>query len=93
MRAAIGDDGLPLQGWRRTFSSLSGNRDFTFLFAGNIGFFFGMQMMMILSGWLVIHRWDNAAYLGYVLASAAIPMLVLVNTSCDARLNGMPRSR
>ena len=77
MRAAIGDDGLPLQGWRRTFSSLSGNRDFTFLFAGNIGFFFGMQMMMILSGWLVIRRWDNAAYLGYVLATAAVPMLVL----------------
>jgi MFS family permease len=68
---------LPLTGWRRTFSSLSGNRDFAFLFAGNIGFFFGMQMMMILSGWLVIHRWDNAAFLGYVMATAAIPMLVL----------------
>lgn len=68
---------LPLTGWGRTFSSLSGNRDFTFLFAGNIGFFFGMQMMMILSGWLVIDRWDNAAYLGYVMATAAIPMLVL----------------
>ncbi|MBI5288479.1 MAG: MFS transporter [Chloroflexi bacterium] len=70
-------DGLPLQGWRRTFSSLYGNRDFTFLFAGNVGFFFGMQMMMILSGWLIIHEWDNAAYLGYMLATAAIPMLVL----------------
>ena len=70
-------DVQPLSGWRRTFSSLSGNRDFGFLFAGNIGFFFGMQMMMILSGWLVIHRWDNAAYLGYVMATAAIPMLVL----------------
>ena len=36
-----------------------------------------MQMMMVLIGWLVIRRWDNAAYLGYVLAAAAIPMLVL----------------
>jgi len=70
-------DGLPLQGWRRTFSSLHGNRSFTFLFAGNVGFFFGMQMMMILSGWLVIQEWDNAAFLGYMLATAAIPMLVL----------------
>jgi len=68
---------LPLTGWRHTFSSLAGNRDFTFLYAGNVGFFFGMQMMMILSGWLVIERWDNPAFLGYVMASAAIPMLVL----------------
>jgi len=68
---------VPLTGWQRTFSSLSGNRAFTFLFAGNVAFFFGMQMMMILSGWLVIHKWDNAAYLGYLMATAAIPMLVL----------------
>jgi MFS family permease len=68
---------VPLAGWQRTFSSLSGNRAFTFLFAGNVGFFFGMQMMMILSGWLVIHKWHNAAYLGYLMATAAIPMLVL----------------
>ncbi|TAK61153.1 MAG: MFS transporter [Dehalococcoidia bacterium] len=71
------DDAVPLTGWRQTFSSLSGNRDFTFLFAGNVGFFFGMQMMMILSGWLVIDEWDNPAYLGYLMATAAIPMLVL----------------
>ncbi len=75
--AAEAGEALPLQGWRRTFSSLSGNRAFTFLFAGNIGFFFGMQMMMVLSGWLVIRRWDNAAYLGYVMAAGAIPMLAM----------------
>jgi MFS family permease len=63
--------------WQQTFSSLHGNRDFTFLFAGNVGFFFGMQMMMILSGWLVIEEWDNPAYLGYLMATVAIPMLVL----------------
>src|SRR5512141_1927466 len=71
------DGAVPLTGWRQTFASLSGNRDFTFLFAGNVGFFFGMQMMMILSGWLVIDKWDNPAYLGYLMATAAIPMLVL----------------
>ena len=77
MIAPLSEGALPLKGWRHTFSSLSGNRDFSFLFAGNVSFFFGMQMMMILSGWLVIDRWDNAAFLGYVMASAAIPMLVL----------------
>jgi MFS family permease len=77
MNEPLSEGAVPLTGWRHTFSSLAGNRDFTYLFAGNIFFFFGMQMMMILSGWLVIERWDNAAYLGYVMASAAIPMLVL----------------
>jgi MFS family permease len=77
MNVPLPEGALPRKGWRHTFSSLSGNRDFSFLFAGNLGFFFGMQMMMILSGWLVIDRWDNAAFLGYVMATAAIPMLVL----------------
>lgn len=75
--APLLEGALPLTGWRRTFSSLSGDRNFAFLFAGNTGFFFGMQMMMILSGWLVIDQWDNAAFLGYLMATAAIPMLVL----------------
>jgi MFS family permease len=70
-------DKTSFEGWHRTFSSFSGNRSFTYLFAGNVSFFFGMQMMMVLIGWLVIRRWDNAAYLGYVLAAAGIPMLVL----------------
>lgn len=73
--ALLTQGALPTTGWRQTFSSLSGNRDFAYLFAGNVGFFFGMNMMMILSGWLVIDRWDNAAYLGYVMATVAIPML------------------
>ncbi len=68
---------LPLTGWRQTFSSLSSNRDFAYLFSGNIGFFFGMNMMIILSGWLVIERWDDAAKLGELMAWVAIPMLVL----------------
>ena len=77
MHVPLPEGALPLKGWRHTFSSLSGNRDFAYLFASNVGFFFGMQMMMILSGWLVIHQWDNAAFLGYLMATAAIPMLVL----------------
>ena len=68
---------LPLTGWRQTFSSLSGNRNFSLLYAGNIAFFFGMQSMFILRGWLVIERWDDASLLGYIMASVALPMLLL----------------
>ena len=64
-------------GWRKTFSSLQGNRDFRNLFIGNIGFFFGMNMMIILRGWLVQDKWDNAAYLGFIMAAVAVPMLLI----------------
>jgi MFS family permease len=74
---ALHGGALPTTGWRQTFSSLSGNRDFSFLFAGNIGFFFGMNMMIIVRGWLVQDKWDNAAYLGYLMAFIAVPMLFL----------------
>ena len=71
------DGALPLTGWRQTFSSLSGNRDFRLLFGGNIAFFFGMNMMIILRGWLVEDKWHNASYLGYLMATVAVPMLLL----------------
>lgn len=73
---ALHGGALPTTGWRQTFSSLSGNRDFSFLFAGNVGFFFGMNMMIIVRGWLVQDKWDDAALLGYLMAAVAIPMLV-----------------
>jgi MFS family permease len=76
---ANGRDSVPpaLTGWRQTFSSLHGNPDFRNLFIGNIGFFFGMNMMIILRGWLVQDKWDNAAYLGFIMAAVAIPMLLI----------------
>ena len=64
-------------GFRNTFSSLSGNRDFTYLFSGNVGFFFGMSMMMLLRGWLVIDEWESPALLGYLMLTMAGPMLFL----------------
>ena len=73
----FGSASLPLTGWRRTFRSLSGNRDFNFLFVGNIGFFFGMQMMFLLRGWLIFDKWGDAAKLGEIMAWVAIPMLLL----------------
>ena len=72
-----GGGALPLTGWRQTFGSLSGNRDFAYLFTGNVGFFFGMNMMIILRGWLVIDRWDDTAKLGELMAWVGIPMLLL----------------
>src|SRR3990172_4893980 len=75
--APLPEGALPLTGWRQTFSSLSGNRDFVYLFSGNIAFFFGMNMMIVLSSWLVVDRWDDAAKLGELMAWVAIPMLVL----------------
>ena len=71
------DGALAPTGWRQTFSSLHGNRNFSLLFVGNIGFFFGMNMMIILRGWLVEARWHDASYLGYLMATVAIPMLLL----------------
>jgi MFS family permease len=68
---------LPLTGWRRTFGSLSGNRHFQYLFAGNIGFFFGMNMMIILRGWLVVDKWGHSSYLGFIMAAVAVPMLFI----------------
>ena len=65
------------KGLRHTFSSLSGNRDFKYLFIGNVGFFFGMNMMMLLRGWLVVVEWDNVALLGYLMLTMAGPMLLL----------------
>ena len=75
--APLPQGALPLTGWRQTFSSLSGNRNFGFLYAGNIAFFFAMNMMIIQRGWLVVERWHNASYLGYIMASVALPTLVL----------------
>jgi predicted MFS family arabinose efflux permease len=73
----LAEGALPATGWRQTFSSLSGNRDFLYLFSGNVAFFFGMNTMIILRGWLVIDEWDDAALLGYLMATVALPMLIL----------------
>jgi MFS family permease len=74
---ALPEGALPLTGWRQTFSSLSGNPDFALLYGGNVLFFFGMNSMIIIRGWLVIDKWDNASYLGFLMGTVAIPMLLL----------------
>ncbi len=68
---------LPLTGWRQTFASLLEHPVFATYYVGNVGFFFGMNMMIILRGWLVFQLTERASALGLIMASVALPMLVL----------------
>lgn len=68
---------LPLTGWRQTFASLLEHPVFATYYVGNIGFFFGMNMMIILRGWLVFELTERASALGLIMATVALPMLVL----------------
>lgn len=62
--------------WSRTFTSL-GEREYAWFFAGNLAFFMGMQMQMILRGYLAFDITGNATSLGWIAASVAIPMLLV----------------
>ena len=64
------------RGWPSTFTSL-GERDYAWYFAGNFAFFMGMQMQMILRGYLALELTNVAIALGLVAASVAIPMLLV----------------
>lgn len=68
---------LPLTGWRQTFASLIEHPVFATYYVGNVGFFFGMNMMIILRGWLVFQLTDRASSLGLIMATVALPMLIL----------------
>ncbi len=59
-----------------TFAAL-GERDYSWYFVGNIAFFMGMQMQMLLRGFLAFDLTNAAAALGYMSASIAIPMLLV----------------
>ena len=64
------------RGWTSTFTSLS-ERDYAWYFAGNFAFFMGMQMQMILRGYLALKLTNVAIALGLVAASVAIPMMLV----------------
>lgn len=68
---------LPLTGWRQTFASLIEHPVFATYYVGNVGFFFGMNMMIILRGWLVFQLTERASSLGLIMAAVALPMLAL----------------
>ena len=63
-------------GWRRTFSSLK-YREFRYLWLGMLFLMTGMQMQMIVRGYLTYELTNSPLRLGLVSAGFAIPMLTL----------------
>ena len=62
--------------WRQTFSSLS-NRDFRYLWVGQLFVMGGMQMLLLAHSYLVYEIKSSAALLGLVTAAFFMPVLVL----------------
>ena len=63
-------------GWRATFHTLR-NREFRFLWLGMLFLMFGIQMQMIVRGYLAYEITSSPFILGLVNAGFAIPMLSL----------------
>jgi MFS family permease len=63
-------------GWRATFASLS-VPDYARYFYGMVAFFAGMNMMIVLRGYLVYDITGSPAALGLIMLSVALPMLVM----------------
>ena len=62
--------------WRSTFSSL-GDRNFLYLWLGMLAMMGGMQMQMLVRGYLVYDLTGSASLLGIVSASSSLPILAL----------------
>jgi MFS family permease len=72
-RALPEDQSLkPKQGM---FSSLA-NRDFRFLWIGNLGATFAMQMQMVARGWLIYDMTRSPMDLAWVMLSFSLPMIL-----------------
>lgn len=67
---------LRSQGWRGTFASLS-IPGYSLYFWGMVAFFFGMNMMIILRGYLVYDITGSPSALALIMLSVALPMLVI----------------
>jgi MFS family permease len=63
-------------GWRQTFASLD-NPGFAWYLSGSLSLFFAVQMMIVLRGWLVLDLTDRESSLGIIMATVALPWLVL----------------
>ena len=74
--AAMRVEALPVMGWRQTFVSLQ-IPGFSWYFGGSMSMFFGVQMMIVLRGALVVDLTDSEAALGLIMATVAFPWLVL----------------
>ena len=67
---------FPTSGWRATFASLS-IPDYNKYFWGMVAFFSGMNMMIVLRGYLVYDLTDSEIALSMVMLGVALPMLVI----------------
>jgi len=67
---------FPASGWRATFASLS-IPDYSHYFWGMVAFFFGMNMMIVLRGYLVYQITGRESALALIMLSVALPMLVV----------------
>jgi MFS family permease len=68
--------GIPSSGWRATFASLS-VPEYSLYFAGMVAFFSGMNMMIVLRGFLVYDITGSKIALSMIMLSVALPMLVM----------------
>ena len=57
------------------FSSLA-NRDFRYLWIGNLGATFAMQMQMVARGWLIYDMTRSPMDLAWVMLSFSLPMIL-----------------
>lgn len=66
----------PATGWRATFASMS-VPEYALYFYGMVAFFFGMNMMVVLRGYLVYEMTNSEVALALIMLSVALPMLVM----------------
>ena len=57
------------------FSSLA-NRDFRYLWSGNLATTFAMQMQMVARGWLIYDMTQSPIQLAWVMMSFSLPMIL-----------------
>jgi MFS family permease len=65
----------PRTGWRATFASLS-IPEYSLYFYGMTAFFSGMNMMIILRGFLVFDMTGSTSALAIIMLSVSLPMLI-----------------
>lgn len=63
-------------GWKATFASLS-VPEYSLYFGGMVAFFFGMNMMIVLRGYLVYDITRSEIALAMIMLTVALPMLVM----------------
>lgn len=64
-----------LQTKQHMFSSLE-NRDFRYLWSGNLAATFAMQMQMVARGWLIYDMTQSPIQLAWVMMSFSLPMML-----------------